>query len=198
MGHLHGQFSCYLSAMLADVLKAKYPEKYSVDKKPLEINLYKNGPRSQHSGQFGQNVAALSQSQAFPQMNFPFGYYPSPYMMPPPWYGQSLAPALNPTPFAPDPAPSAPKQAISMEYPKISPWLAYCDKHPTRSGENFSAHAQRFSDEGYRRIHQLTSRRISVEKLSDWLGIGKGTADLLIQYAEEDTELVKAGTFTME
>ena len=34
--------------------------------------------------------------------------------------------------------------------------------------------------------------------LSNWLAIGKGTADLLIQYAGEDMELVKAGTFSME
>jgi len=27
--------------------------------------------------------------------------------------------------------------------------------------------------------------------------IGKGTADLLIRYAEEDVELLKSGTFTM-
>ena len=38
---------------------------------------------------------------------------------------------------------------------------------------------------------------MSVEKLSDWLSIGKGTADLLIQYAEEDMGLVNAGTFSM-
>lgn len=37
-----------------------------------------------------------------------------------------------------------------------------------------------------------------MERLSDWLDIGKGTADLLIQYAEEDMELMKAGTFSME
>ena len=39
---------------------------------------------------------------------------------------------------------------------------------------------------------------MSVEKLSDWLNIGKGTADLIIQYAEEDMELIKAGMFSME
>ena len=38
---------------------------------------------------------------------------------------------------------------------------------------------------------------MSVEKLSDWLGIGRGTADLIIQYAEEDMELLKANKFSM-
>jgi hypothetical protein len=36
-----------------------------------------------------------------------------------------------------------------------------------------------------------------VEKLSDWLGIGKGMANLLIRYAEEDVKLLKNGEFTM-
>ena len=58
-------------------------------------------------------------------------------------------------------------------------------------------HAGKFDEEGYCRINQLTGNRISVEKLSTWLNIGKGTADVLIQYAEEDMELLKVGTFTM-
>jgi hypothetical protein len=45
--------------------------------------------------------------------------------------------------------------------------------------------------------HQLTGDWITVEKLLDWLNIGKGMADLLIRYAEEDVELVKAGAFMM-
>jgi hypothetical protein len=79
----------------------------------------------------------------------------------------------------------------------IPAWLTYCDQHPQRRGEDFSSHASKFDKEGYRRIHQLTGDRITVEKLSDWLSIGKGIADLLIRYAEEDVELVKAGTFSM-
>ena len=54
-----------------------------------------------------------------------------------------------------------------------------------------------FNVEGYRFIHQLTGPHTLVEKLSAWLNIGKGTADLLIWYAEEDVALIKAGTFTM-
>jgi hypothetical protein len=80
----------------------------------------------------------------------------------------------------------------------ISPWLAYCDRHPNRHGEDFQAHTEKFRDEGYRRINQLTGERMSVEKLSAWLSIGKGTADLLIQYAEEDVALAKAGMLVMD
>lgn len=36
-----------------------------------------------------------------------------------------------------------------------------------------------------------------VEKLAEWVGIGRGTVDLLIRYTEEDTELVRAGRFML-
>jgi hypothetical protein len=39
---------------------------------------------------------------------------------------------------------------------------------------------------------------MSVENLSNWLEIGKGTADLIIQYAEEDMVLFSDGNFTMD
>ena len=39
---------------------------------------------------------------------------------------------------------------------------------------------------------------MSVENLSNWLEISKGTADLIIQYAKEDMVLVSNGTFTMD
>lgn len=38
---------------------------------------------------------------------------------------------------------------------------------------------------------------MSIEKLSDWLGIGKGTAQIIIEYADEDMVSVHEGTFTM-
>ena len=64
-------------------------------------------------------------------------------------------------------------------------------------GENLSDHEWKFDRDGYRCIHQLAGDRMTVKKLSDWLMIGKGTADLIIHYTEEDMELVKAGTFMM-
>ena len=37
-----------------------------------------------------------------------------------------------------------------------------------------------------------------VENLSNWIGIGKGIVDLIIQYAEEDMASVREGNFTMD
>jgi hypothetical protein len=84
-----------------------------------------------------------------------------------------------------------------LVYPKISDWLQYCDRHPDRGGEDFSNHIWAFDREGYHCINQLAGNRMTVEKLLEWLNIGKGTADLLIQYAEEDVELVRNGIFSM-
>jgi hypothetical protein len=86
----------------------------------------------------------------------------------------------------------------SVKGPAISTWLQYCDSLPIRQGENFVELAGKFGEQGYRTIDQLMSSRVSIENLSGWLGIGKGTADYIIQYADEDMVLVRNGKFTMD
>ena len=46
-------------------------------------------------------------------------------------------------------------------------------------------------------IDQLTSGHISIENLSSWMNIGKGTADCIIQYADEDMVLMNNSEFKM-
>jgi hypothetical protein len=94
------------------------------------------------------------------------------------------------------PNPTVPR--MHVRGPRISAWLQYCDRCPGRDGENFYALVDRFDEQGYRTIDQLTGSRMSVENLSNWLKIGKGTADLIIQFAEEDMGLVGDGNFTMD
>ena len=90
----------------------------------------------------------------------------------------------------------APQQvSASVEYPHISEWLRYCDSHQHQRGDNLRMYIPKFSDQGYRRIDQIA--RATVEQLSDWLGIGKGIADLLIAYVKEDVRLVSEGRFSM-
>lgn len=79
----------------------------------------------------------------------------------------------------------------------IADWLALCDDHPQRSGGNLSRLWTKFKDEGFRDLNQLTGERITIENLSKWIGIGKGTADLILRYAEEDTAAIRAGVFQM-
>ena len=111
---------------------------------------------------------------------------------------QSWPPQLGP--FGPQPAQSnsagAPPKAVKG--PAIGDWLQYCDFHPDSEGEDFSSLVTKFDAEGFRNLVQLTSDRMSIEKLSDWLGIGKGTADWIIGYVDEDIALVREGKFTMD
>ena len=85
----------------------------------------------------------------------------------------------------------------SVKGPIISAWLRHCDNHPDRRGENFSALTGNFDEQGYQTIDQLTSACMSVENLFSWIKIGKGTADYIIQYADEDMALVNDGKFAI-
>ena len=82
--------------------------------------------------------------------------------------------------------------------PAISAWLQYCDGHLSHQGKNFFELAEKFGEQGYRTIDQLTSSQMSIKNLSSWLGIGKGTADYIIQYTNEDMVLVRSGKFMMD
>ena len=137
-------------------------------------------------------------------MPMPYGFYPSPNQMffPPPMGlpAQQVWPPQQP-PFCPQPAPqlnaaAAPPKVVKG--PAIGDWLRYCDFHPDRQGEDFQSLQTKFDDEGFRNLFQLTSGRTTIEKLSGWLDIRKGTADLIIGYADEDIALVREGKFTMD
>ena len=122
----------------------------------------------------------------------PYGWYPQF----PTGYLPALMPPTIHNPVSTQPATSPPVANI----PKIAEWLAYCDRHPDRKGNNLVTLTSKFEEEGYCQIHQLTGGNdcfALIEKLSKWLGIGKGMVDLIIQYAEEDLELVKVGRFVM-
>jgi hypothetical protein len=199
MGNVECTCFCSLHVGLTKyALKVKDPVKYPTDVKPAELNLYSTHPRTKAAHAQNMPMGGYNQAPGFGMahgppgpMNFggyypPYGYGMSPWYLPPP----PPIPAAAPPP--------APKKKLHVEFPKISEWLRYCDQHPQRGGENLSTYAWKFDKEGYRRINQLTGDRISVEKLSEWLNIGKGIADLIIRYAEEDVELVKAGEFQME
>ena len=85
----------------------------------------------------------------------------------------------------------------AVKGPIITVWLQFCNFHLDCEADDFSSLTEKFEKEGFRTIYQLSSNRINVEKLSEWLGIGKGTADLIIEYTNEDIKLLREGKFTM-
>ena len=152
----------------------------------------------------GHGSSASMQTQAAqPAFHMPYGFYPSPN----PFFANVPNPIQWPGagfPQPPGPQGHGVPQAIPMATlrhvrgPRIYEWLQYCDRLPDREGEFFFGLADKFEQQGYRTIDQLTGSRMTVENLSNWLEIGKGTADLIIHYAKEDMVLVRDGKFTME
>jgi hypothetical protein len=183
--------------------KVKDPDLYPADKKPDQINLYNNSARKRPHGNHNAGSQQMPQGQ-----QMPYGYYPSPFI--PAWYPGSGYPHVLPPPQqpmqplvqqpiappAPAPAP-APAQVPKLMFPFIVDWLQHCDSHNDRRGHNFEQYTNNFNDEGFIRINQLNRNRVTIEQLAEWLNIKKGTADLLIGYAEEDCELVKCGEFKL-
>ncbi|KAI9453000.1 hypothetical protein F5148DRAFT_1152061 [Russula earlei] len=139
----------------------------------------------------GQPQPLINLPYAIPLLQYnPYLPWFPPSQLPPPNLTSGLPPVTN-VGILPKPVP------VKIEVPKIGTWLVYCDMHPDCKGDNFSQYADTFHEEGYHHINQLVGDHMDVEKLSRWLNIGKGTADLLIQYVEEDMVLVNTGSFSM-
>lgn len=92
-----------------------------------------------------------------------------------------------PQPVAPD------TEAADLDYPLITKWLTYCNQHACQGGWDLSKYTATFDVEGFVTIDQLVGPQVDIKKLSEWLQIGKGTADLILRYAEIDISLIKAG-----
>ena len=86
----------------------------------------------------------------------------------------------------------------SKSYPLIGLWLNYLDSHPIRGKHqiNFARYAAAFQGEGFFAVNQLVLDRVTIEKLSNWLGIWKGIADFLIDYTR--SESIKLGTLSAQ
>ncbi|KAF8229135.1 hypothetical protein L208DRAFT_1379050 [Tricholoma matsutake] len=173
-------------------LCGKDPEKYSVDCKPDELNITRNKPHTQAPAHH------LPGQQPYTDQQFPTQYPAAPAFYYPPstiqpiCYSQPMEVPGLPARLQPVPT------AAAVVYPDISNWLNYCNSHPDHAGEDFRSHIAAFNRHGYRHMNQLTGPQMTIEKLSEWLSIGGGMADLLIQYAEEDVMLIKNGSFSMK
>lgn len=171
-----------------NTIQLRNPEAYNENEKPSEINL---------TPSYRSPASRPPPQQQPMQMQMPYPFYPPPHM-----YLPQQSWPMNPQPV---PSTSEPTRLHQnplgwpklVKGPAISAWLQHCDNHPDRHGDNLSTLAANFDTQGYRTIDQLTSGRMSIENLSSWVNIGKGTADYIIQYADEDMALVIDGKFVM-
>jgi hypothetical protein len=178
-----------------------------VETKPPLLRLHDARPR----GRSAPNPQAQPTYDAGFQFPFPGGYnYPNPYMMPPMpmpmLYNQGLGQNPGSHPFLaqqyPVPVPST--QAInsrptSIEYPEVTRWFRFLDEHEERSkdGIHFAPYGDVLKDKGFLRITQLTLDFVTLQDLQAWLDIEVGIAILIMQYAKEDVEGIKAGTLVI-
>jgi len=126
-------------------------------------------------------------------------WYPQPNQMQPGMFpGQLPFPGVHGMPpNLPTNAQSVPAIPTPSPVPKLAAWLEYCDQHVDRSGDNLVQYKDQFEAEGFRRLDQLFGNIVSVEDISRWLSIKKGVAVTILNYANDDMALVRAGKFTM-
>lgn len=202
----------------------KSPTTVSIDKKPPQINLYRSIRHSQGSEDRGRPSQPQMMPMGFPPGPPGMGanFYPSTFMNP--WVVQyammgqgsvpigvndgiigmschlSLAASHNysgigsqASALLPPPVPAA-----NIDYPEVDDWVMYCDKLAKRSRAKLGLLRERFQEQGFFQIDQLTGDWISHCDLSQSLGIGMGIVALIVRYAEEDVKHVREGTFNMD
>ncbi len=177
----------------------------TVDTKPHSLHLHEARPHARSAPWSSPQPTFENAAASGFQYPFSSGFnYPNPFMMPPmpmPMFynqgpGQNLGtshPFLGPQylsiPQATNSCPSA------VEYPEVTRWFHFLDEHEERrkDGIGFAAFGDVLKNKGFLRITQLTLDFITLKDLQDWLGIEVGTAILIMQYAKDDIESIKAG-----
>ena len=190
--------------ILNGILQIQDPDQFSAKVKPLQVTVQQNGARHQVRKP-DPNQPEVPFLGMPPQPTMPYGFYASPHMYFPGHMQQHGWPGLPPSagfhpsmmPGFHQPAPIASTTQL-IKGPAITNWLDHCDLHKDRPGTLFHTLVGKFEREGYQTIDQLTSSRVTVADLSSWLNIGKGTADLIVTYADADMVLAQNGTFKLE
>jgi hypothetical protein len=162
-----------------------------VDTKPPRLHLHDVRPRSWAIGN-ASDTARLHASSG----------YTSPFMMAPPqqhfWY--TGPPAYGPgsahqsSSYVPQ-TPVMNQSGCTPEYPDIEQWFNSLDSHKERSadGIQFSQYDAMLKEEGFLQLSQLDQEFFNKKELKELLGIGMGTAVLIMQYAQQDIKAIRAG-----
>ncbi len=82
----------------------------------------------------------------------------------------------------------------AVKYLEVTCWFPFLDKHEEhhKDGIGFAAFGEVLKNKGFLHITQLTLDFIMLKDLQDWLGIEVETAILIMQYAKDDIENIKA------
>jgi hypothetical protein len=127
------------------------------------------------------------------------GYgYPNQFMMPPmpPYYPHTGGHQFMPyPPFPTSNAQAASTPITAVDYPEVTRWFRFLDEHDHRNKDGiiFAPYGAILKGKGFLRITQLTLDFVALKDLQEWLGVEVGIAILIMQYAKDDVEAIKAG-----
>jgi hypothetical protein len=85
-----------------------------------------------------------------------------------------------------------------IKYPDVIYWFSSLDTNEERNKDGiiFTPYGAILKDKGFLRLSQLTLDIFTLKDLQEWLGISAGSAVLVMQYAKQDIDDIKAGRLT--
>ncbi|KAF8838295.1 hypothetical protein BDN67DRAFT_1013216 [Paxillus ammoniavirescens] len=191
----------------------------SIDEKPLKLIFQDARPRTR-SVALPATQMPQTMPPGFPTPAGPYGYPPPSVIVLPPWgmplgyqgagqmfpsspYDPSsthLTRSPSPMPSSlhtrsPSPFPGPSTSTQAAEIPDIISWFAYLDSREERQPDDptFTQFGPILKDQGFLRLSQLSLEYFGLADLQKWLGIGAGTAVLIMQYAKEDLAAIRSG-----
>ena len=93
------------------------------------------------------------------------------------------------------PLPSDPVADRNAPDIEIIPWFSFLDRDQRSKDDDtrYSLFGAVLRRRGFLRISQLTSEFVKLTELEDWLGVERGIAILIMQYARMDLAAVRSG-----
>lgn len=127
----------------------------------------------------------------------------SPDSLQPPGHASGTPPFGRGTPLtsantthspSPLPADSTDQNPPDIE---IVSWFSFldCDAQSSKDNQSYTWFGPHLRDEGFVHVFQLMTGFVELSELQDWLGVKWGTAILIMQYAKQDLNAIRLGSW---
>lgn len=179
----------------------------TIDTKPPLLFLHDVRPRTRRGPTIPHenNTQQINPGFNFPNHGFNFpGHFAMPQMPLFVYPGHNVQSVQNSMSFLPAAAYGAAAPAVPVgslgtaqrpiKYPSLIDWFASLDTNEERNKDGivFAPYGAVLKDKGFLRLSQLSLELFTLKDLEEWLGISVGTAVLIMQYAKEDIDNLKA------
>ena len=87
---------------------------------------------------------------------------------------------------------------LPIKYPDLIYWFSSLNTNEehNKDGIEFTPYGAVLKEKGFLHLSQLTLDVFTLKDLQEWLGISAGSAVLVMQYAKQDIDDIKAGRIT--